>query len=158
MKKRAAVIGALLIGALMTTGCATIMHGDRQSVSIVSGKENTKIKVVDEAGNVVSEGTNSLTVALKRGKEMFKGNNYKIVAESGSEKQEIQLNSGVNGAYVVGNFFFGGLIGWVIIDPVTGAMWTIKTPDGKPAKEVKIFSKDVVPKEVMEKAEKVEQK
>lgn len=158
MKKRAAVIGALLIGALMTTGCATIMHGDRQSVSIVSGKENTNIKVVDEAGNVVSEGTNSLTVALKRGKEMFKGNNYKIVAESGSEKQEIQLNSGVNGAYVVGNFFFGGLIGWVIIDPVTGAMWTIKTPDGKPAKEVKIFAKDVVPKEVMEKAEKVEQK
>ena len=158
MNKRAAVIGALLIGAIMTTGCATIMHGDRQSVSIVSGKENTKIKVLDEAGNVVSEGTNNLTVALKRGKEMFKGNNYKIVAETGDEKQEVLLNSGVNGAYVVGNLFFGGLIGWIIVDPASGAMWTIKTPDGQPAKEVKIFTKDVVPKEVMEKAEKVEQK
>ena len=142
----------------MTTGCATIMHGDRQSVSIVSGKENTKIKVVDEAGNVVSEGTNSLTVALKRGKEMFKGNNYKIVAESGSDKQEILLESGVNGAYVVGNFFLGGFIGWVIVDPASGAMWTIKTPDGQPAKEIKIMTVDKVPESVMEKAEKVEEK
>ena len=89
---------------------------------------------------------------------MFKGNNYKIVAESGSEKQEIQLNSGVNGAYVVGNFFLGGFIGWVIVDPVSGAMWTIKTPDGQPAKEIKIMTVDKVPESVMEKAEKVEEK
>jgi hypothetical protein len=29
------------------------------------------------------------------------------------------------GWYLVGNFFFGGLIGWLIIDPLTGAMWTL---------------------------------
>ena len=148
----------LVVTALMSTGCATIMHGDKQNVSIVSGKPEATIKVLDNSGNVVTEGKGKVDVLLKRGNGMFKGCNYKIVAESGSDKQEILLESGVNGAYVVGNFFLGGFIGWVIVDPVSGAMWTIKTPDGLPAKEIKIMTVDKVPESVMEKAEKVEEK
>ncbi|MDY5520178.1 hypothetical protein, partial [Campylobacter lanienae] len=25
-----------------------------------------------------------------------------------------------------GNFIFGGLLGWLIVDPATGAMWNLK--------------------------------
>lgn len=32
------------------------------------------------------------------------------------------------GWYLVGNIFIGGLIGWLIVDPLTGAMWTL-SPD-----------------------------
>jgi len=31
----------------------------------------------------------------------------------------------VSAWYVAGNFVFGGLIGWLIVDPLTGGMWTI---------------------------------
>ena len=34
----------LVVTALMSTGCATIMHGDKQNVSIVSGKPEATIK------------------------------------------------------------------------------------------------------------------
>jgi hypothetical protein len=27
---------------------------------------------------------------------------------------------------LAGNFLFGGLIGWIIVDPISGAMWTLK--------------------------------
>lgn len=27
--------------------------------------------------------------------------------------------------YAVGNLFIGGLVGWLIVDPATGAMWTL---------------------------------
>lgn len=36
--------------------------------------------------------------------------------------QEHVLTPGINGWYL-GNLLFGGLLGWVIIDPITGAMY-----------------------------------
>jgi hypothetical protein len=36
------------------------------------------------------------------------------------------VDSRINGWYV-GNIVFGGLIGWLIVDPLTGAMWTLNT-------------------------------
>jgi hypothetical protein len=34
------------------------------------------------------------------------------------------VDSRINGWYV-GNIVFGGLIGWLIVDPLTGAMWAL---------------------------------
>ena len=36
------------------------------------------------------------------------------------------MSSRINGWYV-GNIVFGGFIGWLIVDPLTGAMWTLDT-------------------------------
>jgi len=32
----------------------------------------------------------------------------------------------LDGWYIAGNLLFGGLIGYFIVDPATGAMWTLK--------------------------------
>ena len=38
----------------------------------------------------------------------------------------LYIRSTLNGGwYLVGNFFMGGLIGYLIIDPLTGAMWNL---------------------------------
>ena len=37
-----------------------------------------------------------------------------------------KIERGVDGWYILGNLFFGGLIGWLIVDPATGAMWTLR--------------------------------
>lgn len=31
----------------------------------------------------------------------------------------------MNGWYLAGNILLGGLIGWIIVDPITGGMWTL---------------------------------
>jgi hypothetical protein len=39
-------------------------------------------------------------------------------------KQNVDLKASMNPWYI-GNIIFGGLIGLVIVDPLTGAMWTL---------------------------------
>ena len=46
------------------------------------------------------------------------------VSKEGFEKKTIQIESKTNGWYI-GNLLFGSLIGFLIIDPLTGAMWTL---------------------------------
>ena len=36
-----------------------------------------------------------------------------------------QLKATANGWYIAGNFVFGGLIGWFIVDPLTGKMYNL---------------------------------
>jgi hypothetical protein len=53
--------------------------------------------------------------------------NYTVTfTKAGYASQEHKIKRGVNGWYIGGNFFFGGLIGWLIVDPITGAMWTLE--------------------------------
>ena len=37
----------------------------------------------------------------------------------------MQLAAGANGWYIGGNIIFGGLIGWFIVDPRNGGMYTL---------------------------------
>jgi hypothetical protein len=46
---------------------------------------------------------------------------------AGYTDKNITINTKVNGWYIAGNIIFGGLIGWIVVDPLTGAMWTLDT-------------------------------
>ncbi len=46
--------------------------------------------------------------------------------KEGFEEQTVTVDTKVGGWYI-GNFLFGGLIGLLIVDPATGAMWTLDT-------------------------------
>jgi hypothetical protein len=43
----------------------------------------------------------------------------------GFQEQAIPITATANGWYIIGNFFFGGLIGWFIVDPQGGHMYTL---------------------------------
>jgi len=121
--------------ALVLSGCATIVSGGQQSISISSDPSEAAVKIIDSNGAVVFDSRTPTTATLKKGQGFFKGASYRLVVEkSGYKSQEILLQSDMNvGWYVVGNFFFGGLIGWLIIDPSSGAMWTL-SPESVNAK------------------------
>jgi hypothetical protein len=73
----------------------------------------------------VFKGKTPATVTLSSKGGYFKGKTYMVeVSKEGFEKQSIQINSVMNGWYI-GNLIFGGLIGFLIVDPLTGAMWTL---------------------------------
>jgi len=52
------------------------------------------------------------------------------VEKPGYQKGEINITATVNGWYF-GNFIFGGLLGLLIIDPITGAMYTLSPKDAE---------------------------
>ncbi len=114
---------ASLIAA--TTGCASIVGDTTHPVAIGSSPAGASFDVKDESGVVVHSGTTPNTIMLKSGNGYFDGADYVVTFhKEGFEDQQVTLESSVYGWYW-GNILFGGLIGLLIVDPMTGAMYTL---------------------------------
>jgi hypothetical protein len=62
---------------------------------------------------------------LARSTGYFKPAHYQLTFQKkGYAQQNVDLRASMNPWYI-GNIVFGGLIGLVIVDPLTGAMWTL---------------------------------
>ncbi len=123
-------MGAAL--AVMFLGsCASIIKGTTQNVSIKSNPTGASVKVYkSEGGALVGEGTTPYLVELKRGSGFFSKGRYRVVVEKpGHAKKEFEIDASVNGWYIAGNLLLGGIIGWFIVDPATGAMWSLDPDD-----------------------------
>lgn len=107
--------------------CASIIKGSSENVSIDSNPAGASVKILKaEGGAVVAEGTTPYVVPLKRGDGFFAKGRYRVVVEKpGHATREVAIDASANGWYIAGNLVFGGLIGWLIIDPATGAMWSL---------------------------------
>jgi hypothetical protein len=123
------ILGALsgVVVVLVITGCATIIHGGSQQINITSTPEGAQVTIFDSSNHQIwSSDTTPAVAKLRRGEEYFGGASYRIeISKPGYQKEIVTVSSSMNGWYLVGNLFVGGLIGWLIIDPVTGAMWTL---------------------------------
>lgn len=122
---------ALGIIALLAAGCASIVSGGPQAIPINSTPSGAGLQVMDmKTGNVIHEASTPFTVTLPRGAGYFKKAIYKVtVVKEGYEPKEVMIEGRANGWYIAGNLIFGGLIGWLIVDPATGAMWTLQPKD-----------------------------
>ena len=57
------------------------------------------------------------------------GKDYVVtITKEGYGTQSIPVRSSPNGWYIAGNFVFGSIIGWFVIDPWSGNMWSL-SPD-----------------------------
>jgi len=99
-------------------GCATIMSGTTGSANIRTTPSEAKYTIYRN-GEAIHSGVSPQVVQLKkRGK-------YSIRIEmEGYDPIETRIKKGVSGWYVLGNLVFGGLVGWIIVDPLSGAMFT----------------------------------
>lgn len=105
----------LLVGM---EGCATIMTGMSAPVNIATNPPGAKFKLY--RNNVlIHNGVSPQVVQLKkRGK-------YAIEIEmEGMEPVRAPIRKGVSGWYIFGNLVFGGLLGYLIVDPISGAIFT----------------------------------
>ena len=109
------------------SGCASIISKSSYPVSIKSEPSGADIAIANRKGEVVYEGKTPTVVELKAGAGWFKGQDYVVTFKKiGYETQTAQIKQGLDPWYLFGNILFGGLIGWVIVDPITGAMWTLE--------------------------------
>lgn len=172
MKKvlKTSLFALMLAAGLLTTGCATIVKGGTQAIKINSVPDAAVVKIHDMNANqnVVSEGVTPHTAVLKKGAGMFKAGSYKVIVEKpGYGSKSFMIDGNASGWYIAGNLFFGGLIGWVVVDPITGAMWNL-TPEQIDATlgdsaynnngDLTIVLKENVSEELLSKAELIVEK
>ena len=107
------------------TGCASIMGKNQYPVNISSSPEGASYTITNRAGQTIQQGMTPETITLKSSAGYFKGERYLLTFNKpGHEQQQFTLESGISGWYA-GNILFGGLLGLLIIDPATGAMFTL---------------------------------
>ncbi len=118
---------AIVFLLMSFSGCATIIKGGSpQGVYFKSEPPDAKLTVIDlRNGNVITSTKTPQVVLLPKGSGYFKYGKYNATFEKeGYDRKEVYLEGDVNGWYAAGNIVFGGLIGWLIVDPLTGAMWS----------------------------------
>ena len=112
---------------LFMAGCASIVSKSQYPVNISSQPQEADITIVNRSGEAVFSGTTPTTVTLKASAGFFKGENYTVTfKKEGFAPHTAQIERGLDGWYLAGNILIGGLIGWFIVDPATGAMWTLE--------------------------------
>ncbi len=118
---------SVLLTLIAVCGCATIVRGPRQNIPLNTTPAGATVTITDEDNNVVFTGITPTTVTLEKKKAYFKGKNYTLsLKKPGYTDTNLAITSTAGGWYIAGNFFFGGLIGWFIVDPLTGSMYTLE--------------------------------
>ncbi len=120
MKMRATIA----LTALALSGCASIFSGTTQDVAI-RATPGAKYVVTDSYGRKVASGETPGTVNLVRGAGYFSPNAYRVnLSKPGYRNKTLEINPGMN-AWYFGNILLGGIVGMVIVDPLTGAMYNL---------------------------------
>ncbi|MDQ0122243.1 hypothetical protein J2W17_001188 [Pseudomonas lini] len=117
-----------LTATLLTSGCASIVGDSKYPVNVSSTPSGASFTVQNKDGVIVHNGSTPNTVTLPSGRGYFKGEAYTIVfKKDGYADTSAKLETSMSGWYW-GNLLFGGLIGMLVVDPMTGAMY--KLPAG----------------------------
>jgi uncharacterized protein YceK len=117
----------VLIFVFLISGCASIVSDSKYPVSFTSSPAGAKIEIYDEEDIQIYVGQTPTIVTLDAGKSYFNSASYRIVAKlANGQTNETKLTASMDG-WFIGNIVFGGLIGFLGVDPLTGAMY--KLPD-----------------------------
>ncbi|WP_103070566.1 peptidase associated/transthyretin-like domain-containing protein [Aquimarina sediminis] len=112
---------------LFATSCASIVSKSNYPISINSTPSEARIIITDKKGVEVYQGNTPATLQLKAGNGFFSKAKYKVKFEKdGYDVKTVAVQFKLDGWYF-GNILFGGIIGFLIVDPATGAMYKLDT-------------------------------
>lgn len=117
---------AMLIVYTAVSGCATIVHSGPRAIPIASSPPGAKVSIYDRSNKLVMTNTTPFVAQLPVKFGYFKSQNYRLDFElPGHAPVSRNIESSVSGWYF-GNLLFGGIIGMLIVDPLTSAMYNLK--------------------------------
>ena len=105
----------------LLTGCASVMCGPKQAVTIDSRPRHAEVLVYDANCDVVFRSATPCTANLSRRIE-GSGHYVVLIRKEGYAPVQIPISGHINSAYYL-NVFTAG-IGF-LVDPATGSMWTL---------------------------------
>lgn len=116
----------LAVCILFMPGCASIVSYSSYPVSISSFPDKAKVVIRNiNDGMIVYQGETPANVKLKASNGFFKKANYSITIEKPGYYPKTELINANLDPWYFGNIIFGGLIGILIVDPATGAMYKL---------------------------------
>lgn len=119
----------ILLFALFSllSSCATIVSKSTYPVAIKTVPADASFIIVNGKGKEVYSGKTPTVVYLKAGESFFRPGRYTILFErEGYEGDVFPVHARLDSWYF-GNIIFGGLVGMLIVDPASGAMYKIDT-------------------------------
>jgi hypothetical protein len=131
MKSNIWIAIIVLLVSIGLISCASIIgKSGPETLNVRSTPDQATVVITDESGTKIFEGKTPTSLPLEKKKGYFSGKKYTVtITKEGYTKQTISVNTTVNGWYLGGNFIFGGFIGWLVVDPLTGAMWSLDTKE-----------------------------
>ncbi len=123
------LLGCVTLTTLFT-GCASVLCGPTQKVSINSKPAGAEVLVYDSHGEIVYENATPCVAKLHRANDEGDRATYIIlVRKQGFTPVQIPVSGQLNMAYFA-NVLTGG-VGF-FVDPMTGGMWTLTTDAVEP--------------------------
>jgi hypothetical protein len=124
-----AVIPAALSFCLV--GCASFVHGETRKISVQSTPSQATVAVFAANQQQIAQAQTPAVLKLKAGAGYFHGASYRLViAKPGFQPTEVFIKPTLNPWYFA-NFLFGGMVGLLVIDPLSGSMWRLWPKDVK---------------------------
>ncbi|HEX6427431.1 MAG TPA: hypothetical protein VF008_07075 [Niastella sp.] len=122
LTKALAIAGLIII----SSSCASIVSKTKYPVTIDSEPRDADVTIYNRRGLEVFTGKTPALVKLKSGAGFFTNAIYEVkISKAGFTTKSVALRATLNGWYF-GNLLFGGLVGLLIVDPATGAMYKLK--------------------------------
>jgi len=123
MKKHIALI--VVASAAVLAGCASIVSKSEYPVAVTSNPTGADFTVKRANGLPIASGVTPATITLAASDGYFKPAKYTVEFRRKGVVQSVPLTAKIDGWYF-GNLLFGGIIvGMLIVDPATGAMWRL---------------------------------
>jgi hypothetical protein len=114
-----------VVAAVVLAGCASIVSKSEYPVAITSNPIGADFVVKRKNGVPVASGVTPATIVLPASEGYFQPAKYTIEYKRKGVMQSVPLTAKIDGWYF-GNLLFGGvIIGMLIVDPATGAMWRL---------------------------------
>ena len=101
----------------------------KQSMSITTEPSGATLVITDlRTGGELVDTQTPYTASLKRGAGFFKGASYNLrFVHDGYVTRDVELVARTSGWTILGNIIApGGFFGLLIVDPITGGMWTLE--------------------------------
>lgn len=118
-------LSAVALSLALLSGCSSIVSDSKYSVAIASNPAEAHFTLKNRKGLTIHSGRTPTSISLNASSGFFKGETYTLVLnKEGYEEKTVEINSSVDGWYF-GNIIFGGLVGLLIVDPATGAMFKL---------------------------------
>jgi TPR repeat protein len=123
--KRLTLAWMIAIACCWMTGCASIVSHSKYKVDIRSEPPGADFEIQTSTHKPVAKGRTPATVTLNASARYFVPETYTVTfTKNGYHEEQKQVVAAMDPWYM-GNILFGGLIGILLVDPLTGAMWKL---------------------------------
>lgn len=118
---------SVIIACLILPSCASIVTKTSYPISVNSSPQDVEFTIKNKKGEEVMKSITPATIKLDASTKYMSGERYELTFKHPDYKEKtVYIHSSIEGWYWA-NILLGGLIGMLVVDPLTGAMYKLDT-------------------------------